>query len=432
MKALEHDHYQGEISAWERRYLLPQADAWPRRQHCAGLTVHGNPQEGGGNGRNVGAGASVLAVEQSLQFLQQLTGSTTPQHVTVTFAEPIDPAATPYLTTELMFNFGSNASPARFQVFALSGNDDGSPHPAAITAILTSDPAARTPEQAAQLRDYFHQIAPEKAESRSQIENLTERLSMLTEKHSMLVMNTSAKPRVTHILNRGVYSSPMEEVTPGSPAALPPLSDDPAFDKATGTVDTATGAATIQWTGTFTINFYGRYVPFWIENPKLVIDSSGSMKEESSALALNFETFLGQLTSAEGSEVPRETLGDAVDNYVRESTENGSIIDYQLTQMKLGRMAMLIQAGRQFSYEVAKLMAAGQGQLEASMVKAYVCKAAEWVTREAMQIHGGMGYAEEYKVSRYFVDARVLSIFEGADETLCLKVIARRMLDAVK
>jgi (2S)-methylsuccinyl-CoA dehydrogenase len=74
-------------------------------------------------------------------------------------------------------------------------------------------------------------------------------------------------------------------------------------------------------------------------------------------------------------------------------------------------------------------MAEGRGQLEASMVKAYVCKAAEWVTREAMQIHGGYGYAEEYAVSRYFVDARVLSIFEGADETLCLKVIARRLLD---
>ena len=51
----------------------------------------------------------------------------------------------------------------------------------------------------------------------------------------------------------------------------------------------------------------------------------------------------------------------------------------------------------------------------------------EWVTREAMQIHGGMGYAEEYTVSRLFVDARVLSIFEGADETLCLKVIARTL-----
>ena len=63
------------------------------------------------------------------------------------------------------------------------------------------------------------------------------------------------------------------------------------------------------------------------------------------------------------------------------------------------------------------------------MVKAYVCRAAEWVTREAMQIHGGMGYAEEFPVSRYFVDARVLSIFEGADETLALKVIARRLLE---
>jgi (2S)-methylsuccinyl-CoA dehydrogenase len=104
------------------------------------------------------------------------------------------------------------------------------------------------------------------------------------------------------------------------------------------------------------------------------------------------------------------------------------IFDYQLTAAKLARMAVLIQATRQFSYEVARLMAKGEGALEASMVKAYVCRAAEWVTREAVQIHGGMGYAEEYPVSRYFVDARVLSIFEGADETLALKVIARGLL----
>ena len=104
-----------------------------------------------------------------------------------------------------------------------------------------------------------------------------------------------------------------------------------------------------------------------------------------------------------------------------------NIVDYQLTRAKLGRMAVLIQGGRQFMYHVATLMAKGQGAMEASMVKAYVCKAAEWVTREAMQIHGGFGYAEEYRVSRLFVDARVLSIFEGADETLCLKVIARRL-----
>ena len=105
------------------------------------------------------------------------------------------------------------------------------------------------------------------------------------------------------------------------------------------------------------------------------------------------------------------------------------IIDYELTRVKLGTMAAIIQCARQFSLEVARQMASGDGALEASMAKAYVCRAAEWVTREAMQIHGGMGYAEEYPVSRYFVDARVLSIFEGADETLCLKVIARRLLE---
>jgi (2S)-methylsuccinyl-CoA dehydrogenase len=105
------------------------------------------------------------------------------------------------------------------------------------------------------------------------------------------------------------------------------------------------------------------------------------------------------------------------------------VFAYQLSKAKLARMAALICAGRQFSYDVARKMARGEGALEASMVKAYVCRAAEWVTREAMQLHGGMGYAEEFPVSRYFVDARVLSIFEGADETLCLRVIARRLTE---
>jgi (2S)-methylsuccinyl-CoA dehydrogenase len=66
--------------------------------------------------------------------------------------------------------------------------------------------------------------------------------------------------------------------------------------------------------------------------------------------------------------------------------------------------------------------------MQASLVKLYACRAAEHLTREALQIHGGMGYSEETCVSRYFVDARVLSIFEGAEETLALKVVARELL----
>jgi (2S)-methylsuccinyl-CoA dehydrogenase len=116
--------------------------------------------------------------------------------------------------------------------------------------------------------------------------------------------------------------------------------------------------------------------------------------------------------------------------YAQERSVFGQpVFDYQLSKAKLARMAALIQTGRQVSYDVARRMVTGEGTLHAAMVKAYVCRAAEWVTREAMQLHGGMGYAEEYDVSRYYVDARVLSIFEGADETLCLRLIARRLAE---
>jgi (2S)-methylsuccinyl-CoA dehydrogenase len=139
----------------------------------------------------------------------------------------------------------------------------------------------------------------------------------------------------------------------------------------------------------------------------------------------------GRLQTAARAIGVMQAAYEAAVEYARNRTVFGSpIADYELTRAKLGRMVVLIQAARQFSYHVATLMAKGAGSIEASMVKAYVCRAAEWVTREAMQIHGGYGYAEEYPVSRLFVDARVLSIFEGADETLCLKVIARRLCDS--
>ena len=122
-------------------------------------------------------------------------------------------------------------------------------------------------------------------------------------------------------------------------------------------------------------------------------------------------------TAARAVGVMQAAYEAAVDYAQNRKVFGKAVMDYELTQVKLGRMVVLIQAGRQFGYSVARLMAKGEGTMEASMVKAYVCKAAEWVAREAMQIHGGYGYAEEYPVSRLYVDARVLSIFEGADET---------------
>ena len=141
----------------------------------------------------------------------------------------------------------------------------------------------------------------------------------------------------------------------------------------------------------------------------------------------------GRLQTAARAVGVMQAAFEAAATYAGDRTVFGrSVGDYQLTKVKLARMAIIIQASRQFMYSVARMMAKGEGAMEASMVKAYVCKAAEWVTRESMQIHGGYGYAEEYSVSRLFVDARVLSIFEGADETLCLKVIARRLVESAQ
>ncbi|EAW31366.1 acyl-CoA dehydrogenase [marine gamma proteobacterium HTCC2143] len=133
-------------------------------------------------------------------------------------------------------------------------------------------------------------------------------------------------------------------------------------------------------------------------------------------------------TAARATGVMQAAFEQAV-SYARERKVFAKPIgEYQLTQVKLARMLAAITASRQFSYAVARMMDDGKGQMEASLVKLFSCRSAEWVTREAMQIHGGMGYAEETAVSRYFVDARVLSIFEGAEETLALKVIARDLI----
>ncbi len=122
---------------------------------------------------------------------------------------------------------------------------------------------------------------------------------------------------------------------------------------------------------------------------------------------------------------------DAAIGYARDRRVFGApLASYQLTAVKLARMAARHAACRHLAYAVAADLDAGGDSADASLAKLIACRAAEWVTREALQIHGGMGYAEESAVSRYWVDARVLSIFEGAEETLALRVVARGLLES--
>jgi (2S)-methylsuccinyl-CoA dehydrogenase len=104
------------------------------------------------------------------------------------------------------------------------------------------------------------------------------------------------------------------------------------------------------------------------------------------------------------------------------------LAELPLARAMLGRMVVRLQASRQLSYWAARRLDTGEGQVEASLAKLYASRMAEYVTRDATQLFGAMGYGEETDVSRYFVDARVLAIFEGAEEVLALRVIARSPL----
>jgi len=135
-------------------------------------------------------------------------------------------------------------------------------------------------------------------------------------------------------------------------------------------------------------------------------------------------------TAARAQGVMQAALEQAVTYTSQRRVFDQPIAEFQLTRVRIARMAATLAACRALSVEVARELARGEQQaaLTASQVKQFACRAAEWVTREAQQLHGGYGYAEEYEVSRLFVDARVLSIFEGTDEVLALKVIARGLL----
>ena len=103
--------------------------------------------------------------------------------------------------------------------------------------------------------------------------------------------------------------------------------------------------------------------------------------------------------------------------------------NFQLTQHKVGRMATHIMASRQLTYRAAAAMDADESiALEPAMAKLFSSDVAVWTTQEGQLVHGGWGYAEEFAISRYVVDATVLPIFEGVKPILELKVIARNLL----
>jgi (2S)-methylsuccinyl-CoA dehydrogenase len=148
---------------------------------------------------------------------------------------------------------------------------------------------------------------------------------------------------------------------------------------------------------------------------------------------LQLEGFsVGRLqTAGRAVGVMQSAFEDAL-HYAKEREAFGSpIFSYQLIRSKIGLMALRLHASRQLSYRAARLLDEGHGQIEAAIAKLYASRMSELVTREAIQIFGATGYSEETDAARNFLDARVLSIFEGTEEVLSLRVIGKALLKGV-
>ncbi len=128
-----------------------------------------------------------------------------------------------------------------------------------------------------------------------------------------------------------------------------------------------------------------------------------------------------------------EAAYEAALEYAREREAFGAPIgSFQMIQQKIADMKTRIEASRALLYQaiLAKQRALAIGARytsEASMAKLFCSETAAYVTDEAIQIHGGLGYSKEMPVERYYRDARITRIYEGTSEIQRM-VIARNEL----
>ena len=127
---------------------------------------------------------------------------------------------------------------------------------------------------------------------------------------------------------------------------------------------------------------------------------------------------------------------DAAERALAYATERqqfgGPLIGFQRVYGKIARMIVDIACARQLTYAAARAKDEGRRcDVEAGMAKLLAAKVAWSAADNALQIHGGNGYALEYPISRILCDARILNVFEGAAE-IQADIVARGILDTAR
>ncbi len=122
--------------------------------------------------------------------------------------------------------------------------------------------------------------------------------------------------------------------------------------------------------------------------------------------------------------------------YAKEREAFGQKIgQFQMIQQKLADMKTRVEASRLLIYNacLAKMAAKKTGarySMEASMAKLFASETANFVTKEAVQIHGGMGYSKEMPLERYYRDAKITEIYEGTSEIQ--RMVISRLLTGLR
>ena len=180
------------------------------------------------------------------------------------------------------------------------------------------------------------------------------------------------------------------------------------------------------------------------EEHKLGIRASDTCAISLQGVRVPFDHLLGQrgeglkiaLSNLEGGRIGigAQAVGiaraalDAARAYARERTQFGKpIAEHQAIAQLLADMHTRLNAARLMVHHAARLRMAGVPCIsEASQAKLMASETAEWVCSQAIQVHGGYGYLQDYAVERHYRDARITQIYEGTSQIQKI-VIARQL-----
>jgi butyryl-CoA dehydrogenase len=133
--------------------------------------------------------------------------------------------------------------------------------------------------------------------------------------------------------------------------------------------------------------------------------------------------------AAQAIGVARAAFEAAMDYAQAREAFGRKIFDHQAVAFHLAEMSMQIEVARAMCHKTARLKAAGERCVrQASISKLYASTMAERVCSAAIQVHGGAGFVADYRVEKYYRDARVFQIYDGTNEVQ--KIIISRELAA--